>query len=194
MINQKTNPNIEERKKLIEFEKVFKINYPRFKSFATHLLGDESEAEDVVQEVFVQTWYNIDNITEEVKSAYLFTSVRNRCLNKIKHDIVKRKYEQNMLYFDSEELYHIDFMGENEFISVQKELTSEIDKLMEIMPPKCAQVFRMKWIEGKKHREIADALQISMTMVDKHIARGLDIAKKNLKVELFAMILLIHCV
>jgi RNA polymerase sigma-70 factor (family 1) len=181
---------IEERKKLLGFEEVFHIHFPRLKSFAFHLLHNESEAEDLVQEVFIQTWENLDSLSNQDNLApYLFTLLKNRCLNKIKHEVVKRKYEYHQAYFESEELYHISFMGSTPFVSFQDELSQEIDKMISGLPPRCAEVFRLKWIEGKKHREISDMLDISMTMVDKHLARGLEFARKNLHPEILLVLL-----
>lgn len=180
--------SIQERKKLLEFEELFHTFFPRLKSFAFHIINDENEAEDLVQEVFIQTWKNIDQLNEKSNlGGYLFTSLKNKCLNKIKHDIVKRKFEYHQAYFESEELYHISFLGDQTFIPFQTELSQQIDQLIESMPPKCGEVFRQKWIEGKKHREIAETLNISMTMVDKHLAKGLELARKNLHPEFFIL-------
>ncbi len=182
--------NINERKKLLEFEEVFHLHFPRLKSFATHLLHNEAEAEDLVQEVFIQTWENLDSLSDQNNLApYLFTLLKNRCLNKIKHEVVKRKYEYHQAYFESEELYHISFMGSTPFVSFQEELSHEIEKMISGLPPRCAEVFKLKWIEGKKHREISEMLDISMTMVDKHLARGLEYARKNLHPELLLFLL-----
>jgi len=194
MITENRPINIEERKKLLWFEETFHVHFPRLKCFAVHLVHDEAEAEDLVQEVFVQTWENFDLLSDQNNLApYLFTLLKNRCLNKIKHEVVKRKYEYHQAYFESEELYHISFMGSTPFVSFQEELCLEIEKMISGLPPRCAEVFRLKWLEGKKHREISEMLDISMTMVDKHLARGLEYARKNLHPEVLLFMLYFNC-
>lgn len=182
--------NLKKRKKILYFEELFYIHYPRLKNFATYILGDEESAKDLVQDVFVHTWNQFDQLEDhENLSPFLFTLLKNKCLNTLKHQAVKLKYQYHQAFFESEELYHISFGGAGEFIPLHEELHLAIEELIKKMPPKCGQVFRLKWVEGKKHREIADLLSISMTMVDKHLAKGIDIAKKHLQPDLLFFII-----
>ena len=177
--------SLKKRKKILYFEELFCIHYPRLKKFACYILGDEDEAKDMVQDVFVHTWNHFEQLENlENLSPYLFTLLKNKCLNILKHQAVKLKYQYHQAFFESEELYHISFGETGGFISMEEELHKAVESLIENMPPKCGQVFRLKWVEGMKHREIADRLSISMTMVDKHLAKGMDIAKKHLQPDL----------
>ena len=177
--------NLEKRKKSLYFEELFCIHYPRLKKFAFYILGDEDEARDLVQDVFVHAWNHFDQLDDiENLSPYLFTLLKNKCLNVIKHRAVKLKYQYHQAYFESEELYHISFGETEKFVSIQDQLYEAVEEVIRKMPPKCGQVFRLKWIEGKKHREIAEQLSISLTMVDKHLAKGMEIAKKHLQPDL----------
>ena len=58
------------------------------------------------------------------------------------------------------------------------------------MPGRCAEAFRLKWLEGKKIREIAGIMQISTTMVDKHLAKGLQIAREKLSPGMFLFLVI----
>jgi RNA polymerase sigma-70 factor (family 1) len=179
-----------EEKNLHQFEEVFYLNYPRLYSYAFRLLNDDKEADDVVQETFIQTWNHMNQLHDTDRlSPYLFTLLRNKCLNIIKRETVKRKYEDYYTHFEAEELYHVSFGENGEFVPIKELISQEIEKVIEKMPPKCAEVFRQKWIEGKKHREIAEALQISLTMVDKHLNRGMEIARKHLRPEMFILLM-----
>ena len=51
------------------------------------------------------------------------------------------------------------------------------------MPEKCRKVFHLRWFEGKKQKEIADIMNISMTMVNKHLSKGMEITRKFIKPE-----------
>lgn len=61
--------------------------------YAVMLLGDSAEAEDVVQDLFTYIWKNRHEvwIQDSVKS-YLFSSVRFRALNVLKHKMMTRKH------------------------------------------------------------------------------------------------------
>lgn len=182
--------DLKKRKKILYFEELFCIHYPRLKKYAFYILGDEDEAKDLVQDVFVQTWNNFEQLNDRENLApYLFTLLKNRCLNVIKHQSVKLKYQYHQAFFESEELYNISFEEQGEFVSMQKQIHDAVEDLIQKMPSKCGEVFRLKWVEGLKHREIAERLSISVTMVDKHLSKGMEIAKKNLHPYIFFLLI-----
>ena len=78
-----------ERKQFIE--QLFRQNYSEMIHLASVLLGDDEEAEDVVQDVFLRV---ADSDIPPKNDNYLQTAVRNACLNRIRqmhlHDKVKR--------------------------------------------------------------------------------------------------------
>ena len=78
-----------ERKQFIE--QLFRQNYSEMIHLASVLLGDDEEAEDLVQDVFLRV---ADSDIPPKKDNYLLTAVRNACLNRIRqmhlHDKVKR--------------------------------------------------------------------------------------------------------
>ena len=73
------------------FEQVFRMFYMPLCDYAVMILGDQAEAEDVVQDLFTYLWKSRQEIRvqESVKS-YLFTSVRFRALNVLKHKMIER--------------------------------------------------------------------------------------------------------
>ncbi|MEN8117100.1 MAG: RNA polymerase sigma-70 factor [Bacteroidota bacterium] len=168
------------------FEKLFRKYYPRLSNYAKTFLSNSSEAEDLVQDVFIQIWNNRETLdTEKHFSSFIFTLVRNRCLNNLKKKVVEDKFVATQALKATEELYHISFKVEEEFISMEEKLKTELEKIMEEMPNRCQVAFKLKWIEGKKNREIAETMKISTTMVDKHLAKGLEIARNKLTPEMF---------
>ena len=172
-------------------EEVFRYYYPRLRKYAYYMLGNEGEAEDLVQDVFFQLWRE-QKVTDWSKniSSYLFTILRNRCLNVYKRRLVENRYVISEKYSLQEELYSLSFENGDNFTSFDELLHQEILKLIESMPQKCSEAFRLKWIDGKKNREIAGIMGISMTMVDKHLAKGLRIAKEKLDPNLFLLLVI----
>lgn len=168
------------------FEELFALYYPRLKNYANSLLKNQDEANDVVQDVFFQLWENQQSLDSGQNiSSFVFTILRNKCLNILKRRIVEEKYLHHQAHFPSEELYHISFEKSGEFVSLEELLHNELLRLIEKMPEKCGMAFRLKWIEGKKNREIAEEMNISTSMVDKHLAKGLVFARENLNPNLF---------
>ena len=178
------------KKKLKSFEQLFRLFYPRLKKYAISLLHNENEAEDMVQDIFFQVWQNISELNDEKNvGSFLFTLLRNKCLNSLKHKIVEEKFIYQAAKNEAEELYHISFTESGKFTSMEERLMTELEEIISEMPEKCQTAFRLKWFEGKKIHEIAETMKISTTMVDKHLAKGLQITRKQLNPDLYIFFL-----
>jgi RNA polymerase sigma-70 factor (ECF subfamily) len=178
---------------LIRFEQLFQKYYPRLTMYAAHILGNMKEAEDLVQDVFLDIWEKRTNPDAKKNiPAFLYAIIHNKCINHLKTKLIKEKYIHRQIKFETEELYHISFNNSGDFISFDEKLHAELEDLIKKMPQQCGTAFRLRWIEGKKIREIAEMMNISSTMVDKHLAKGIEIARNNLSGELFLLLLLSH--
>jgi len=178
---------------LIRFEQLFQKYSPRLTRYAARILGNMKEAEDLAQDVFLDIWEKRTNPDAKKNvSAFLYTIMHNKCINHLKAKFVKEKYIHGQVKFETEELYHISFNHSGDFISFDEKLHAELDDLIRKMPQQCGTVFRLRWIEGKKIREIAEIMNISSSMVDKHLAKGMEIAKNSLSGELFLLLVLSH--
>lgn len=153
------------------------------KYFAKVYVLSEEEAENIVQDVFTDLWERKLLLSVPVNlAAYLFTSVKNKCLNYLRHQTVKREIadqvqEEHRLTMqaslNSLEAFDHDFFSEQE---TQKIINSALDSLSD----RCRQIFIMSKIEGKKQKEIAAELNISVNTVETQMG----IAYKKLRIEL----------
>ena len=136
------------------FEQVFRMFYMPLCDYAVMILGDQAEAEDVVQDLFTYLWKSRQEIRvqESVKS-YLFTSVRFRALNVLKHKMIERKHGASLMAF-IEDLQNSDYSEE------------------EMQRAQCRTVFTMSCLDGKKYKEIADELGISVNTVKSHVMKA----------------------
>ncbi len=176
MINQESNQLFQKVRQddLVAFEKLFKKLYPRLKDLATRLVRDPDIAEDIVQEVFIKVWEKRKQIIAINIEAFFFSVLRNQCISHIKHIqlIENVKSRVNMLR-ETEELYRIDFVGDEPYILIEKEIAREIQLTISKLPDKCREVFIMSRIDGLKNREIAEKLCINIKNVERHISRAL---------------------
>ncbi len=168
------------------FEEFFRTYYSRLCRYAENFLNDKDEASDLVQDAFYQVWKNRTQLKKEKNLApYIFTILKNKCLDRLKHKVIEKNYTLNQVKYEAEELYTISFLEKEEFVSVNERLHNELVKVINEMPPRCRTAFKLKWMEGKKIREIAEIMRISTTMVDKHLAKGLEIARNKMHPLLF---------
>lgn len=186
------NHGKDSREDISSFEELFRSYYPQMKRYTLHFIPNEEEANDLVQDVFLQLWSKRDSLNDKKNEvAFMFTLLRNKCLNSIKKKVIEGKYMQRQVYMETERLYHISFDQSNEFESIKDRLSLEFESLINEMPEKCGVAFRLKWLEGMKIKEIAGQMNISTTMVDKHLAKGIDIARRKFKHELLLVLLLL---
>lgn len=180
------------REDISSFEELFRSYYPQMKRYTLHFVPNEEEANDLIQDVFLKLWSersSLDGKKNEV--AFMFTLLRNKCLNLIKKKVIEGKYMERQIFMETERLYYLSFDQIDEFESMKDRLSLEFDSLIKEMPDKCGIVFRLRWLEGKKIKEIAAQMNISTTMVDKQLAKGMEIARRKFKNEflfLFSML------
>jgi RNA polymerase sigma-70 factor (ECF subfamily) len=106
--------------------------------------------------------------------------VRNRCLDYIKHQKVEQNRMQGITVESKyEELYRIDFIGNEPYILIEQELELEIEKTIQSLPDRCREVYILSRKHGLKNKEIADELHISIKNVERHLSRALQSFRRN---------------
>ena len=111
------------------FEQLFREHYNALCNFAIRYLHDNDSAQEIVQEVFINLWQKKETITSDksVKS-YLFTSVKNRCLNYIRDN---KKFRSQYLDVEIEleiPIEDVDIFSESE---TQDKINEALDKFIQ---------------------------------------------------------------
>jgi RNA polymerase sigma-70 factor (ECF subfamily) len=140
------------------FGEVFNQHFHALCAFGYRYIGDPPAVEDLVQEAFVAFWERrLDFDHPAAIKSYLYTSVRNKCLNHLKHEAVKKKHESALLYeLESEQHYSRHVIEEESFGM----LLEEIRKL-----PEASGEIMILALNGLKNPEIAEELGISVNTV-----------------------------
>jgi len=172
-------------KNKIVFDFVFNYYYSGLCAYARRWVADPVVAEDLVQDFFVRLWMNRSKpeITSSLKS-YLFTSVKNRSINHLKHNKVKEQYGRRISETESD---HQESEG---WEFTESELTELIERGMEKLPPRCREIFILSRFEGKDNGKIAEMLGLSKRTVELQISNALKTLRAELKDYLPAMLLL----
>ena len=158
------------------FEMLFKTYYQPLCQYAYSFLSDKDEAEEVVQSTFITVWEKRKSIRIETSlKSYLYRSVRNGCLNMIKHVKVKKQFATSEMG-GGEPTHEPVSQG---LISV--ELETKIMEAMKALPEQCRLVFQLSRFEELKYSEIASQLNISVKTVENQIGKALKIMRNELK-------------
>jgi len=175
------------------FESLFSIYFARLNDFARNVVRDDMISQDIVQEVFVKVWENRSQIESLNLEAFLFRLVRNRCIDYIKHlKVVNNRMQEIQISSKYEELYRIDFIGNEPYVLIEEELKSKIENTIQNLPERCREVFILSRLDGLKNKEIAEKLGINIKNVERHLTRALQSFRKNFSEELpIALIILV---
>lgn len=161
-------------------DELFRYNYRPLCLYALHYLKDPDAAEDVVQECFAMLWEKISSGNPVAnRRAYLYMSVRNRCL-----DFLRRSGLKTEELKPSDANGFIDDDDAQERAGIEARLWTAIDSL----PEKCREVFLLSKRDGLKYEEIAEELGISENTVRNQISKALKILKEGAR-KIFSFIL-----
>ena len=163
------------------FEIIFKLYYPRLVYFAKEYVSYH-DAKSLVQDAFVTLWEkNPDVQNESQLQSYLYTSVKNNCLMNLRHEKVRKNYIdkrkatlQNHIYLDALEKVDTSVMA-------FQEIESLIEKTLSDLSPRCREIFILSRIDGKKNKEIAGKLNISVKAVEAQITKALKVFRITLQ-------------
>lgn len=165
----------------LTYKSLFRRYYANLLFYATRIVGEE-EAEDVVQDVFVELWKRKDSMKmgDQVQ-AFLYRAVYTRALNVLKHREVVNSYEAIMLEIHQKrvEFYQPDsndVVKRIEDAELRRKLSDAINEL----PEKCRMVFKLSYLHGMKNKEIADTMGVSLRTVEAHMYKALKLLRDKL--------------
>jgi RNA polymerase sigma-70 factor (ECF subfamily) len=139
---------------------------------AIHILGDRREAEEVVQDVFLQVWNKAATFDGALGTAFNWTIgiTRNRCI-----DYLRSRQRRARLLDEAIE----EAGGESPAsapttgMSLGAEELAAVRHAVESLPPDQHQAIAMAFFGGMTHQEIADALNEPLGTIKARIRRGM---------------------
>lgn len=155
------------------FDYFFRQYYAALTFFAQSIIHNEEDAKDIVQDCFIKLWDDdsIEQKTEAIKS-FLYTMVRNRCIDYIRKQKIITKATLHLQTKEEE----LAYVNELVFAETVREIIDEIDKL----PLNTRNILKMYYLEGMKHKEIAEELSATTDAVRVKKLRALKLLKEKL--------------
>ncbi len=150
------------------FEIIYKKYWDKLLVVAGKRLHDLEEAEEVVQDIFLNLWKRREKFSLNIGfDNYFAVAVKYEIINRLAKR--SREYNRNKQFSqgltEKTEMQDVRF----DFELLQRQLESTISHL----PPKCQLVFRMSRRKEYTNRVIAQKLNISEKAVEKHITNAL---------------------
>jgi RNA polymerase sigma-70 factor (ECF subfamily) len=160
-----------------EFERLFSKYYEPLCRHADKILNDMDTAEDLVQEFFYHFWKERESNSPKLSlNAYFYQSIRNNALHYLEHLAIQKNYIKQVIS-DFQDTTPAFMQPDVEL----QDLDKVINATLKQMPERCSRIFRMNRFEGKKYREIAEILSISVKTVEADMGKALQMFRKSLK-------------
>ncbi len=158
-------------------EKIFSTIYNDFSKdlhdYLYYKYGNQFSPSDKVQEAFIKLWDNCKKVILKDAKGFLFTVARNLVLNDIKHHKIVLKHQKIIPKGHTYETPEF-LMEKEQFLQKYENTLSKLSEEQRV-------VFLLNKVEGKKHKEIAEMLNITKKVVEYRIYSAFSIIKKHIK-------------
>ncbi|MFK0313527.1 sigma-70 family RNA polymerase sigma factor [Pseudomonas sp. NPDC090233] len=155
------------------FVQVFLAQRARMEALVSRRVGCRATASDLVQELFLRFWRRPE-FKVEALDTYLLRCAGNLAIDHLRSEGSRARVAQASLPLDETH----SPQAPEQALEVDHDL-QRIEAALRALPERTRQIFLLNRIHGLKYSEIADALQLSQSTVEKHMMRALDACKAS---------------
>jgi RNA polymerase sigma-70 factor, ECF subfamily len=158
------------------FNKIFNLYYKRIYNFCLHLYRSTDEAEETVQKVFVALWeQRLQADENQSLASYLYKIARYMVYQEFRQQVYKKAA------FDHFVLNSTDYNESTKDDVLYNELLTFLESVIETLPDRQREIFRLNRFSGLTYLQIADKLNITENTVDTQIRRALEFIRNKYK-------------
>ena len=158
------------------FTAIYRRYWEKLFAIAAHKIKDLSEAEDIVQQLFITIWTRRETLDiSSSLNSYLAVAVKYRILKSLDKNYRNRYFSDET----ADEVLEIADDSTQQWLEFQ-EVRKRLHYLVESLPEKCKLVYKLSREQGLSQRQIADELNISENTVESHMGRALKTIKGGL--------------
>lgn len=159
----------------MDFGIFYNTYYQRFVRYAFYYVNDLQAAEDMTHDALLYYWENKQKLPADTDVlGYILESVKNKCLNYLKHVQVEIEYSKKHIELhDWEVTTRIQTLEDEGYSQI---FSSDIMKIvmesLSELPEQTRQIFVLNRLKNKSRKEIAALLNVSQQKVDYHINKA----------------------
>jgi len=147
-------------------------------AYVYRLVGHKEEAEDVLQEIFIKVYKNLNSFEADRKfSSWIYRISHNEAIN-----FLKKNRKVLVLYYEDDDYLLKKLKTDNNFLKdiITTETSQQLKKVLAKLPPKYQEVIILKYLEEKSYEEIAVILHKPINTVGTLLNRAKSQLKKLL--------------
>lgn len=168
----------------MNFRSFYTTYYARFIRYAYYYVNNSATSEDIVHDALLYFWENRENISRDIDViGYIMLSVKNKCLNYLKHLSVEQNYNKQSSDLENWEIKtRIETLEDSSYDRIfLEDIRRILEKGLAGLPEKTREIFILNRLENKSRKEIASILEVSQQKVDYHINKAIRILSHKLK-------------
>jgi RNA polymerase sigma-70 factor (family 1) len=149
------------------FEKIYKFYSTRLYGNLLKLVKSETEAQEILQDVFLKIWDNRQRI-DIGKSfrSYLFKIAENKVYDFFRKAARDKKRKAQLISLATNEYVPVEELWQSD------EKSAILQKAIDSLPPQRQLVFRLCKLEGKSYKQVSELLGISVSTISDHIVKA----------------------
>ncbi len=152
-----------------QFEEFLRAHEKRIYHYLLTLLGNDSDASDVVQMVFISFYEHIDRVEEATALSYVYRIAYNKSMTFLKQ---KSRYV-------SLEPQSFDHLPDNSKTEPEPDY-QPLHAAIRALPPRLAGVIQLQYFENLSYKEMSEQLGISVKAVESLLVRAKKLLRKKL--------------
>ena len=157
------------------FRELFEKEYNSLCRYAMTYMQDSHQAEDVVQDTFIKIWEQKRELVSSPQIRfYLVTAVKNNCITALRKQNTRAEVYTGTAP-DTEPEPFITSRQHYEQLDAQKK---KIADALNLLPPKCKEVFLLVKMQGMSYKQAADNLDISVKTVENQMGKAMKTLKE----------------
>lgn len=142
-------------------------------------------SQDLAQDIFAQIWVKRERLTEVTDfSAYLYIVARNLIFDRLRRKVLVSSCAPHLI-----EHFSDPSLPPGSLLEL-KEMEELIFSGLRLLPPQQQQAFRLSRLQGLRHREIAQRMNISQQSVKSYIVRALSHLRRHVGARIAQTLLL----
>lgn len=166
------------------FGTFYNTYYKRFVRYAFYYVNDSQTAEDMTHDALLYYWEHKEQLPENTDVlGYILLSVKNKCLNYLKHLQVETEYSHKQADLRDWEINARIMTLEDESYGTiyTQDIMEIVTSSLSSLPRQTQEIFVLNRFKNKSRKEIATQLGVSLQKIDYHINKANDHLIKKLK-------------
>jgi RNA polymerase sigma-70 factor (ECF subfamily) len=163
------------------FDEIFRRFATPLTRYASRIVSSDAVAQDVVMDVFMRLWRDRLALPLDTHlGAYLRVSVRNSCINYLRHDRIEASVEEIGAASGWAPAMSVAPLMPDEDLE-RSEAKEIIRHALATLSPRMRLVLEMRWLGEKSYKEIANELGMQVRSVETSVGRAMRILRERMR-------------